>query len=89
MSSDCPDHEQEGFKECRWNPITRGWVSIYVASVAGIDRDPDQLYAVVCDSHGGQTSARSLTSAKIIAGDAISWCKGCQAQLVNEQKQHS
>ena len=85
MASGCLDHKHAGFKECHWNPVAGGWISIYVAAVAGIDRDPDQLYAVVCDSHGAQTSARSLTSAKILAADSAIWCPDCQVLSARKQ----
>jgi hypothetical protein len=79
LVSDSLDRKQVGLKASEWNSVTSKWDNVYVAAVAGIDSDPDQLYVITCEAHGEHTSARSLTTARILAANATSWCQTCKA----------
>jgi hypothetical protein len=74
-----------GLRQSSPNPLSGQWNDIYVAAVAGIDSSPDRPYIVICRAHGEQISARSLTTARILAGNAATWCSCCKALSHSEE----
>jgi hypothetical protein len=77
--SNCLDREHVGLRASEWNSVTGKWDNIYIAAIAGIESYPDQLYVISCEAHGEHTGARSLTTARILATDATTWCQHCKA----------
>ena len=68
-----------GLVTCRWNRITQDWVSIYIASEAGID--VSDKYAVVCEKHGQIVSSSKLESAReIMMAQPVDFCSDCAIQ---------
>jgi len=57
-------HNKElGYIAERKNPFAPGKVTIYIASLQGIDVTPDK-YAVVCDTHTTLVGASSIPKAR-------------------------
>jgi hypothetical protein len=67
-----------GFRSCRFAKQNDRLIVVVHAHEAGIDSDPENPWATVCDDHGTICTHPTRTLAEQWAADPEGWCEPCR-----------